>query len=523
MASTPSAAKKARLSAPMTPHASSDDFETMSMGVSMNMNIPKFSAVPLRISQGPMTPSTSTVAFSSSPRRDYLGLSSSPTRHAAGSHNNKSSSKGIDHDLVLSEGTTLIFGRHRHSHSSSTSSTTLSAAIPKHLIHLLSHPENNASVIPLSKTASHASRVHAAIELDTSSTSSATGQDIVRILVIGQNGMRVRIQGKKKGVRLAQGQQYELPLSKGQAGELDFFGCKALVRVEEPEWERERLFSSSPVRAPAMLASSMPPSSPPMMMMTGLQSDEGLSEAEVDQPRLGSPSPFNSIPQWGEPSRFSPAPPVQPELKEIEEDRQSRQSSPLSPPSEARQSPLPDLEPLTPVPPLSQLPETEHVPELNDKSIKLERLDNAAATTHVVSKPPSRAASPALPVPADVDLAAIIASTVVFSGSSKLSMPDLVKHMLESQPSLKEHGPESRWSSWVSVELESNKMFGKVERHGKDASGHPLLPHYFYNPAEDPDASRAKELGALVRPLRTAQRTGGKVIDWRPVGRGRRS
>jgi hypothetical protein len=83
-------------------------------------------------------------------------------------------------------------------------------------------------------------------------------------------------------------------------------------------------------------------------------------------------------------------------------------------------------------------------------------------------------------------------------------------------------------------------MFGKVDRHGKvsgdaaepawtvntadkqDSSGHPLLPHYYYNPAQDPDASRALELGTLVRPLRTAQRSGGKAIDWRPVGSGRR-
>ena len=35
------------------------------------------------------------------------------------------------------------------------------------------------------------------------------------------------------------------------------------------------------------------------------------------------------------------------------------------------------------------------------------------------------------PVPDGIDLAALLASTVVFSGSSKLSLPDLVKHMLE--------------------------------------------------------------------------------------------
>jgi hypothetical protein len=37
-------------------------------------------------------------------------------------------------------------------------------------------------------------------------------------------------------------------------------------------------------------------------------------------------------------------------------------------------------------------------------------------------------------LPEDVDLPAILANTVVFSGSSKLSLPDLVRHMLEVCP-----------------------------------------------------------------------------------------
>ena len=56
----------------------------------------------------------------------------------------------------------------------------------------------------------------------------------------------------------------------------------------------------------------------------------------------------------------------------------------------------------------------------------------------------------------------------------------------------------------------------------QDSSGHPLLPHYFYLPDQDPDLLRAQELGGLVRPLRNVQRAGGKAIDWRPVGSGRR-
>ncbi|WVR09228.1 hypothetical protein IAU60_006292 [Kwoniella sp. DSM 27419] len=499
MSSTPSSAKRARLShGPMTPHPSSDD-----MDPSTSL---KLSAVPLRVSDGPMTPSTSTVAFSSSPRQ--MISSSSPTRQARPTVH-----KTIDQDITLAHGTTVIFGRHRHS-SQSTSTTTLSSSIPSHLGHLLSAPDNDATVVHLSRHASHASRVHAAVELV-----QGTAEDVVRIVVVGQNGMRVRVAGKKRGVRLVQGQRYDLVLQEGEAGELDFFGCKALVRARTPEPVRERLFSSSPIVQPRLdPASSMPPSSPPMM---GLDFDDELSEEE---PRRRAVSLSRSSPEPSS-THISATP------RDLFDDRASRQSSPLSPPSDAGSMPLPDLdleedmgdhrdELLTPESSPVQLPreiqDSAHDAELS-RAIKAERIEAVHAPI------PSRAASPVLPVPDEVDLPAIIASTVVFSGSSKLSLPDLVKHMLEAQPSLKEHGPESTWSKWVHATLEAYPMFGKVDRHGKDASGHPLLPHYYYNPAEDLDHSRAKELGALVRPLRTAQRTGGKTIDWRPVGRGRRS
>jgi hypothetical protein len=155
---------------------------------------------------------------------------------------------------------------------------------------------------------------------------------------------------------------------------------------------------------------------------------------------------------------------------------------------------------------------------LDERSIKEELLESAFARNRVdvveaaaehgaldatvdgvarKSRPVSRAATPQPVVerallPKGVDLPAILASTVVFSGSSKLSLPDLVKHMLEvslagtaidwfeepneeiasdawkqSQPSLREHGDEQRWASWAKHEVEGNAMFGKVERHGK--------------------------------------------------------
>ncbi|BEI81125.1 hypothetical protein CcaverHIS002_0202850 [Cutaneotrichosporon cavernicola] len=121
-----------------------------------------------------------------------------------------------------------------------------------------------------------------------------------------------------------------------------------------------------------------------------------------------------------------------------------------------------------------------------------------------------------------LDMPALLASTVVFSGSSKLSLPDLVKSLLESQPNMRVHGDEAAWGVWAAAELAVNPMFGKITRNGRDSSGKPLEPHYYYNPANDPDPARASQLAGLVRPLRATQRGGGRAIDWRPVGPGRR-
>ncbi|WRT68848.1 uncharacterized protein IL334_005829 [Kwoniella shivajii] len=544
--------KRARVGpGPITPDPSSD--------IEIDEVPVKYTAVPIRVLSGPMTPSSSTVAFSSSPihgnnRMMASSSFSSPTKYSFSSqlaninHRNgvKASSQiEVDHDLVLEKGTTFIFGRHRNSSSNSrssasrkTTSTTLSSSIPKHLFQLLSAPENETSVIHLSKHASHASRVHAAIELVNQShdDNSENNNAMIRIIVIGQNGMKVRVVGKKRGVRLLQGQKYDLSLNTNQSVELDFFGCKALIRLEakhqqqqeqQEEQQRglsgERLFSSSPISQNELrLQSSMPPSSPPVMPA---DLDDELSELEEEAHREVSMKSESSV----VPAIQILAAPAEEVQVEEEEDRQSRQSSPLSPPSEPRLSPLPDMEAEDEVV-VEDMKQGANQPssaqmDINEKSIKAEKIESAISVPTANVKPTSRASSPVIvaPVPNDVDLPAIIASTVVFSGSSKLSLPDLVKHMLESQPSLKDHGSEKTWFAWVGQALQGNKMFGKVERHGKDSSGHPLLPHYYYNPASDPDSSRAKELGALVRPLRTAQRTGGKTIDWRPVGRGRRS
>lgn len=385
-----------------------------------------------------MTPSTSTVAASSSPRR-----MSSPPAH----HHHPTTSPSLS--VMLTEDAHLLFGRHRErAHRPAT------LPLPATLKQYVECPGRIARHVILDRSARHASRQHALVEL---------AGEKVRIIVLGQNGMRVRT---SSGVtRLARGSVAEYEA--GADLTLDFYGAAVALKTNE------RLFTPEPEEARSRDSPlSLPPSSPPVMGMDLDEEDEELSEPE-DEP-LSRPSPV---------SRPLSPPPALVEVKqEMLEKPASRASTPK--PTKAATP-----KPATPKPSKSR------------------------AATPVVEVPP---------LPAGLDLPALLASTVVFSGSSKLSLPDLVRSLLESQPSMRDHGDEATWALWAGAELESNSMFGKVSRNGKDSSGHPLLPHYFYNPANDPDAARAKELGGLVRPLRAAQRAGGKAIDWRPVGRGRR-
>jgi hypothetical protein len=165
---------------------------------------------------------------------------------------------------------------------------------------------------------------------------------------------------------------------------VDFHGCIASLRLpdrtaEQIEQAEEALHASlfAGSSSPAQDAlSSLPPSSPPVMMEEEDEDeDEDMSEDEESQDR--SSSPLSSMSEE-ETTTF--------EVK-----------------AEALERP------------------TTPVPEVQPRTIIL--------------KTQSRAPSPVKedkivpPVPADIDLAAIIVSTIVFSNSSKLSLPDLVKHI----------------------------------------------------------------------------------------------
>ena len=131
-----------------------------------------------------------------------------------------------------------------------------------------------------------------------------------------------------------------------------------------------------------------------------------LPDSEEEQERLFTPprelkSPLSTPgPDHLPHSPVSSMPPSSPPLVQ-ESSRERRASSPLS-----------NVE-----------AGARDAPEMT-KEVKEELLE-APATVPVDT---------ARPVPETLDLPAILASTVVFSGSSKLSLPDLVRHVLEVSP-----------------------------------------------------------------------------------------
>jgi hypothetical protein len=340
----------------------------------------KIPAIPGRMRL--MTPSSSTIAASSSPpRMSSPDLVSNADGNANALRKKKSgSTKFLSQQVIqveMQRRTTYVFGRHRHHDDQMKITTTL----PVHVASSLHNRTAPVKTIFLPRTASHASRLHAVIEY-------LPETDSLRIHTLGQNGVTVRAGSTKR--RLHKGENMDI--ERQTTIRIDFHGCTASVRLPERTAEevekaarlleekerslRASLFdnSSSPVREPL---SSLPPSSPPV----DLDEDEDMSSDE-------------------------------------DEEEQDRSSSPLSAMSD------------------------DNAEEITFE-VKAEALDIPLPPTPApqprqeVPKPRSRAPSPIKeakivpPVPADIDLPALIVSTIVFSNSSKLSLPDLVKHMLE--------------------------------------------------------------------------------------------
>jgi hypothetical protein len=115
-----------------------------------------------------------------------------------------------------------------------------------------------------------------------------------------------------------------------------------------------------------------------------------------------------------------------------------------------------------------------------------------------------------------IDLIGILASGIVFQPRATLTTTECVTLLLESQPSLFEHGKSEAWRPSVLQSLRKGP-FGVIENEGlKDASGKKLEPDWHYRPDLDNDKERKASLTPFVKSIRSTQRQKKQYFFKRP-------
>ncbi|KAJ9124397.1 hypothetical protein QFC22_001197 [Naganishia vaughanmartiniae] len=472
---------------------------------------------------------------------------------------------------------TCSTGAQQEESSSSTDiqpvATTLSSEVSEKL---LTGAAEEGKLAPLPRSASHASRSHVLLQV-------VPQQDRERLVVsvLGQNGCRIRRlpfrsahttdyaeDGEEAGKRYPIGS--EVDFSRSMRGgktvrlEVDMYSCRAIIdwlpRTVKPSLSATVV--STPAKPVAPAQEDLPAEAPAAESKTPAQSIDAQLAELLHTPvvrKSSSSAGGGKRRSAGRKHGSSDEIPVTPEsVRSIHSQMTYDSSASLSDEEEEavmEEGDEEEEEEAACAAPLEDVTE-----DLDSRQVKQEMLDTCVAPRSTPAAAPGfssttegaekkenivireSAEPPAVPV--DIDLKALVATSLVFSGSSAISCPDLVKAILDvsclpslapelsdvdllplrvqSQPSMKSYGREAVWSVWIQNTLDSHPMFGRVDRKGKDASGKPLLPLFHYVPAEDYDQTRAAELGGLMRPLRGTQRGGGKAIDWRPVGGRRR-
>ncbi|KAK4046505.1 hypothetical protein OIV83_006031 [Microbotryomycetes sp. JL201] len=121
-----------------------------------------------------------------------------------------------------------------------------------------------------------------------------------------------------------------------------------------------------------------------------------------------------------------------------------------------------------------------------------------------------------------LDLPGLIASAIVFSPRSTVGVEEVCRALLreaggmwdvledgrgsDEQSEEREDRAVEEWWDVVEKVMLEEPFFGRIDNAGlKDASGHPLLPAYFYVPDQDPSASRVEALEPFVKRVRGAR------------------
>ncbi|KAK4048048.1 hypothetical protein OIO90_005949 [Microbotryomycetes sp. JL221] len=128
-----------------------------------------------------------------------------------------------------------------------------------------------------------------------------------------------------------------------------------------------------------------------------------------------------------------------------------------------------------------------------------------------------------------LDLPGLIASAIVFSPRSTVGVEEVCRALLREVGAMwnvlqgdnddksdeREDQAIEQWWQVVEQVMLNEPFFGRIDNAGlKDASGHPLLPVYFYVPDRDPSASRVEALEPFVKRVRGARTTKPVQYFW---------
>ncbi|WFD32457.1 hypothetical protein MSPP1_003505 [Malassezia sp. CBS 17886] len=396
-------------------------------------------------------------------------------------------------------------------------------------------------------SARHISRVHALVRWIPFTPAEAGGDrlGLFVLRILGQNGLIV--DGRRR--RAAQ----VVRLDPGRT-ELDFFGLKVQFAVDDMDSSAVAPDGRSPTKRGACMG-HIPPSSP-----------AAFAEAEEENPirpraRDCTPSPAAELsPLRGDSE--SPAPARVARAWMVPESptatmwrtQEARISSTGAEVAVARTE-------------NAAVEEEEHAMVCNDPS---PCAGQPCAGTLVAAKtrPPmdmasqfTTACSLVARLAPTYDLAGLLAGAIVFHRTATISTSEAVRSVLSANPgmmrgevgartaayspskrrlpgtsgALPEHGTvisgwesgtrwqaaaRRAWHECLAAELQRARMFGDIQRPGKDTSGNPLECWYYYDQENDPDVERAQNLGAFVKPMRSAVRS-QKPIFWKKSEYGR--
>ncbi|KAL5485163.1 hypothetical protein ACEPAI_7805 [Sanghuangporus weigelae] len=147
--------------------------------------------------------------------------------------------------------------------------------------------------------------------------------------------------------------------------------------------------------------------------------------------------------------------------------------------------------------------------------------------------PPARAPSAPLDLQGDVQLpvapknvdddattemCGCLIQTMALSRASSMPASSLVREVLRENPHLANQRSKSDWLGVASVVLESNDVFGRINRMGFDADDKPLEAQWFYIPENDPDQDRASLLREMM-PKKRNETKKHKQYFFKPLGK----